>query len=457
MRVKDLNGEWMIDPSDARLMKKADRAKGEKGVYRLVQEGIDDDNDGAINEDGLGGVDDDRNWPHWFEPGNPEVGLLPLSESETRGLADFVLAHRNIAAAIVLGRNDNVVNVQKGNAKGPSGQDFKELHPDDVKLYEAISEKYKEISGIRTVPAGKVEGALYAWLYGQQGIPTFAVNAWWPLDSLPAASQPASGPASAPAAPEAAPEKTPTGEPAAGGPPPGGPPREGGRPRRGGRGGRGGGGPPGGPQGGAGGDAPAGAGSGEMLAAGVEVSDTLKKWLRYYENNDPAAFVVWTPFQHPTLGTVEIGGLKPNATFAPPLDDFNKLVDPQTAFLKHVANLLPSPQFAKAKVKELGGGLWQIEVRMRNASFLPTHLAISRQVGNPGFSLKPLITTDRILGGRQQVGFDNLAGGGETASSTWLIRGNKGDKIPFRAFNRVYGEFKTEIELKATTPGEENE
>lgn len=176
LRVKDPQGEWIADKDDPRLMKKADRAKGEKGVYRLLAEGIDDDSDGQINEDGPGGVDDDRNWPHFFEPGNAECGNHPLSELETRGLADYVLAHRNIAAAIVLGRNDNIVNVQKGQARGPSGRDYKELHPDDVKFYEVVSEKYKEITGIKTVPAGRVEGALYAWLYSQEGIATFAVN-----------------------------------------------------------------------------------------------------------------------------------------------------------------------------------------------------------------------------------------------------------------------------------------
>ncbi|MBI5866387.1 MAG: hypothetical protein HZB38_18100 [Planctomycetes bacterium] len=338
MRVKDAAGEWTIDKDEPRLLKKADRLKGEKGEYRLYVEGIDDDGDGELNEDGTGGVDDDRNWPHLYESGAPGNGPHQLSEPETRGLAEFVLAHRNITAALVFGRNDNVANVQKGNAKGPTGQDFKELHPDDVKLYETISEKFKEITGVKTPPAGHVEGALYAWLYSQQGIPTFAINPWGPLDSLPAASQPASGPASGPAA---APEPGRPPTPPEGGPPMGGP---GQRPRRGmrfGGGGRGGffGGPPPGMS--AGPIAPSPETDG--LAAGVESSETLKKWLRYGETTpETPLFVAWTSVTHPTLGPAEVGGLRPYATLAPPPADIPAIAEKQIAFLHYVAGLLPA-------------------------------------------------------------------------------------------------------------------
>ena len=56
MRVKDPTGPWMLIDGDNRLMKRADRSKGEKGMYKLYTEGIDNDNDGQYNEDGKGGV-----------------------------------------------------------------------------------------------------------------------------------------------------------------------------------------------------------------------------------------------------------------------------------------------------------------------------------------------------------------------------------------------------------------
>src|SRR5690606_8922977 len=64
MRVKDPDGEYAPLADDARLMKRADAAKGEAGGWRVYWEGTDNDHDGFINEDGPGGVDLNRNFQH---------------------------------------------------------------------------------------------------------------------------------------------------------------------------------------------------------------------------------------------------------------------------------------------------------------------------------------------------------------------------------------------------------
>ena len=64
---------------------KADRAKGETGAYRLESEGLDNDGDGAINEDPPGGVDFDRNFPHGWKEFDRRAGTSACSEVETRG------------------------------------------------------------------------------------------------------------------------------------------------------------------------------------------------------------------------------------------------------------------------------------------------------------------------------------------------------------------------------------
>jgi hypothetical protein len=61
MRKKDPNGTYRTDPYDPRLMVRV--KPGEQGEYiRLGREGIDNDGDGRINEDGEGYVDPNRNW-----------------------------------------------------------------------------------------------------------------------------------------------------------------------------------------------------------------------------------------------------------------------------------------------------------------------------------------------------------------------------------------------------------
>ena len=109
MRVKAADGEYMIDPDEPRLMKRADPKKGERGAYKLFSEGIDNDGDGFINEDPPGGTDINRNFAHEYPYYKADAGPHMISEAETRALMDWVIAHRNIAAVLTLGESDNLI------------------------------------------------------------------------------------------------------------------------------------------------------------------------------------------------------------------------------------------------------------------------------------------------------------------------------------------------------------
>jgi hypothetical protein len=489
MRVPDPRGEWIVDPDEARLMKKADANKGERGVYKLMLEGIDDDNDGAINEDGPGGVDLDRNWPHLFESGVLAAGIHQLSEPETRALADFVIARPNITACVVYGRHDNIVKPPKGKQRGPAGRAYRDLHPDDHKLYEHISKKYKKITGLKKSAGSKAHGAFYSWLYAQRGIPTFAASTWQPPEKEK--KKPASQPSTQPTEKEksdaesdepAQPGATPADEP---------PDREtimagfrerfgnrqptpqeaqaffrgmrGGSVRvqaRPGRGGRAGGRPSGrtGPSRGGG----AGGGGGtppkaDGLAGRVQSSKTLEQWLEYSdEQRNGEGFVPWTEFDHPTLGKVEIGGLTPHFATTPPADQLDQIAEKQLEFVLALAGLLPQPGFGAPQVKNAGGGVWEVEIRIKNDGYLPTHSGIARHIRLPGWVVKPLIDKDRIIGGRPVERVANLPGSGRATVFRWLIRGDAGAALELRAYNRAYGELRTKVTLNETPLGEDN-
>ncbi len=99
MRVKDGNGDRVADERDDRLMRA--RKPDEAGQYRVLgSEGTDDDGDGEVNEDPVGGVDANRNWPtEWRpEPGQHGAGPYPLSEPETRATALWLLSRPHVAA-----------------------------------------------------------------------------------------------------------------------------------------------------------------------------------------------------------------------------------------------------------------------------------------------------------------------------------------------------------------------
>jgi len=109
MRVKAAGGEYMVDPEEPRLMKRADPKKGETGAYQLYLEGTDNDGDGFINEDPPGGSDINRNFAHEYPYYKPDAGPHMVSEAESRALLDWVIAHRNIAAVLTFGESDNLI------------------------------------------------------------------------------------------------------------------------------------------------------------------------------------------------------------------------------------------------------------------------------------------------------------------------------------------------------------
>jgi hypothetical protein len=109
MRWKDeKKGTWILDPKDSsgRIMK---RVPAGKGIYLTSSEGIDNDHDGRINEDGIGGLDLHRNYPENWRPetettgrGNTQggAGEYPLSETETRAVV-WIPASRCISGRLL--------------------------------------------------------------------------------------------------------------------------------------------------------------------------------------------------------------------------------------------------------------------------------------------------------------------------------------------------------------------
>ena len=127
MRVQDPAGPFAPARDDARLMKRADAQKGEAGGWAVYWEGVDSDGDGFLNEDGVGGVELDRNFPHQYPAYTAGAGRHMVSEEESRALLDYVLARRNIAAVVTFGATDTLVGgpqVGGGNSQAPATMDL---------------------------------------------------------------------------------------------------------------------------------------------------------------------------------------------------------------------------------------------------------------------------------------------------------------------------------------------
>ncbi len=183
MRISDPTGEWMADPQNPQLMRKADATKNEKGVYILKTEGIDNDNDGFWNEDPSGGVDFNQNFSFDYKSFVPGAGPHPVSEAETRAIADFLFAHANVAAVFSFSHNENLLHPWDAATENdmPSDKPILKVLADDAKHYDYISEQFKKVTSINDSPAPvRGNGNFSPWVYFHYGRWSFAAPAWWP-------------------------------------------------------------------------------------------------------------------------------------------------------------------------------------------------------------------------------------------------------------------------------------
>jgi len=151
VRWKDeKNGTMIPDPRDptGRIMK---RVPAGQGIYSTASEGLDNDGDGRINEDGIGGLDLHRNYVENWRPeseatgrGNTQGGSgeYPLSETETRAVVTFLLSHPNV---YVVNSMDTTVPMHlRAPSTSPSSE---RMYPEDLAWYKIFDEIGKKITG----------------------------------------------------------------------------------------------------------------------------------------------------------------------------------------------------------------------------------------------------------------------------------------------------------------------
>ncbi|WP_428236070.1 M14 family metallopeptidase [Gracilimonas sp.] len=181
MRVQDETGKWMIHPEDERLLKKADITKGEKGSYKLFTEGIDDDGDGAFNEDNPGGININMNFTYdypYFEPG---AGENMASQIETRAVLDFLFEEAsNVFSVVSFGPANNLSTPVKFNRGAVSQRVIKGWYEDDVAINKLVSDKYNDITGLKNAPEMNGQpGDFFQWAYFHYGRFSFSTPGWW--------------------------------------------------------------------------------------------------------------------------------------------------------------------------------------------------------------------------------------------------------------------------------------
>lgn len=177
MRRRSAYGTMIQSPEEPRLMIRA--PAGTQGEWEMLgSEGIDNDGDGQINEDGIGGYDPNRNWPWRWQPQYVQGGsdFYPTSLPETQNVVDFVTAHPNIAGAQSFHNNGGMI------LRGP-GSPQDEYRPQDVRVFDELGRVGERIlPGYRYMVVWKdlyiVWGGELDWFYGGRGIVTFSNELW---------------------------------------------------------------------------------------------------------------------------------------------------------------------------------------------------------------------------------------------------------------------------------------
>ncbi len=171
-----------LDPNVMEPVAPEPRADGSirRGDWSVAgMEGIDNDGDGEVNEDGPGGYDMNRNFPADWHPRHVQGGAgdWPLSYPETEAVARFILTKPNIAAGQAYHNTGGMI------LRGPGAPNREGAYAADRAAYDAIANAGAEmLPGYRSMVIHSdlypVRGGFVNWLSESLGIVSFTNELW---------------------------------------------------------------------------------------------------------------------------------------------------------------------------------------------------------------------------------------------------------------------------------------
>ena len=171
-------GDYRLNPDDPRLMEPV--GPGNVGDWIILgSEGIDDDGDGRVNEDPVGGYDPNRNYGSDWQPNYIQGGSMdyPFQLPEARAINDFMMEHPNIAGFQSFHNSGGMI------LRGP-GAAWQGRYPrSDIMVYDEIGETGERMlpyydylviwQGLYTVHGGSID-----WTNDGLGIISYSNELW---------------------------------------------------------------------------------------------------------------------------------------------------------------------------------------------------------------------------------------------------------------------------------------
>ena len=186
MRIPTPYGAWKKDKNDSSIMAKRDPGDADGDFYDIYVEGNFEAFDGDENlkekkEDWS--LDFNRNYPYGWFPENRQAGAgkYPLSNPETKAMADWVIEHPNIGGVSTNHTSGGIILYPPGTR--PSAA----VSEKDINQFIEIANMGKEELGYEPLniydsfiadPANYDSGAFDDWCYQSQGIVAYTVELW---------------------------------------------------------------------------------------------------------------------------------------------------------------------------------------------------------------------------------------------------------------------------------------
>jgi len=428
MRYKDPDGTYIIDTADSRRLKRAEASKGEKGIYKIISEGLDNDDDGNYNEDGKGGTNNGISFPHLFKYANAESGRWPGEEDEVFGVLKFMTDHPEIALVMHYGNSNFCLVPPKSGRKGKTNlnslriprryasmlnadpnktytmSEVKEMvkamvppgtqvddsmvagmlglgaavnpQAKDLKFYNEYAKEYKAylkekgLSLDRIDPTPAKDGSFELWVYYHLGLPSFSQDFW-----------------GIPVFKKENPDSTKTAK------------------------------------------------SDKQTKPTTQKTSSKKpdKEKAFFAYNDSVlngeGFVDWKPFSHPQLGEVEIGGILPYKDKVPLEAEINKLLETQVPWIYELVKGIPDLKIENDRITDVGESIYRVEAWIRNTGKMHFPIAMGTRNGNPPPAIISLEGKGlELLEGKKRTVLTGLDAGNQR-KITWLIRSTVTDVL----------------------------
>jgi len=137
--------------------------------------------------------------------------------------------------------------------------------------------------------------------------------------------------------------------------------------------------------------------------------------LKWIDENYPDGFLDWTPYEHPQLGPVEIGGVERKFTRRnpPPGKWLEYEVDKCLMFAIRHATLLPLLRITEHKVEKVAEKVYKVSAQVANTGFMSTNvtkMAVKIKVAKPVLAEIKLPEGAELVTGHEKVDLGHLEG-----------------------------------------------